>query len=577
MGEYAKLSCMKPLEKRIVQRKIAEAKQAQKQKRIEKTQNPTENRRAWRSTERARRGLARVVFSRGFLIALLVLIQILIWVVIFQALPQYANKIQILARLISVAVVILIVNAAGTDATKLTWLVFIIAFPIAGTAFYLYFRYDIGVRAIGKRLETLRVDTAGLMRQNAVVRRDLHQYEPELYGLSVYLTRQVGFPAYVNKKATYYPGGEKFFQALIPEMEKAEKFIFLEFFIVDFGILWDRVLDCLLKKVEQGVEVRLLYDGMCSLNKLPINYWKKLNELGIKCKVFNQLRPVVSSVQNNRDHRKICVIDGKSAYTGGVNIADEYINQRERFGYWKDAGIRIEGEAVRSFTVMFLQMWNITEEKTEDFTPYFSMYRRGPYDRDLPAFDTGAPDGVKPSFVVPYGDSPFDNEDVGRNVYLYLLQHAHSYVHIMTPYLILDKGMRRALCQAAKCGTQVRIIMPHIPDKKYAYILGRSYYKELLSAGVQIYEYEEGFVHAKVWVVDSKLASVGSVNLDFRSLYWHFECGALVCDPETAADVEADFKNTFLKCNRISMVDAEQRSLGEKALGAVLRIVAPIM
>ena len=583
---------MKPLKKRILQRKLAEERSRKRLNRqmqeeqasariavgaetaavsvtetSEGLPEKTEDKKAWRSTEKARRGLARVIFSRGVLIALLVLLQMLLTVVVFQALPQYAGWIQVLFRLIGAVVVIEIVNAPGTDAQKVTWMVFIMLVPIAGVAFYLYFKYDVGVRSLGKRMDSLRTETASLLRQSPLVRRDFSEICPEMSGLSSYLYKQVGFPTYRGTKTTYFPGGEYFFASLIPELRHAQKYIFLEFFIVDYGNLWDRVLEVLQEKVAQGVEVRLMYDGMCSVNKLPISYWKKLNEMGIKCKVFNQIRPVVSSVQNHRDHRKIVVIDGKAAYTGGINIADEYVNQRERFGFWKDAGIRLEGDAVRSFTVMFLQMWNVSEAETEDM----SRYLRADADSRM------REDDQNDRFVIPYGDSPYDHEDVGRNVYLYLLQRAKKYVHIMTPYLILDKGMRRALCQTAKCGVKVRIMMPHIPDKKYAYILGRSYYTELLSAGVQIYEYTEGFVHSKVWAVDDEYATVGSVNLDFRSLYWHFECGAFVCDRALTAEVERDFRGAFKSCRRISMVDANKRKRSEKVLGALLRVIAPIL
>ena len=535
---------MKPLRKKSIER-----------------ENARQQGEAWRSTEKARRGLARVIFSRGVLIALLVLIQILLTVVIFQILPQYAGWVQILFRLIGVVVVIEIVNAEGTDAKKVSWMVLIMIFPIAGAAFYLFFKYDIGVRTLGKHLDRVGRETAGMLQQSPGVSRDLDERNPELNGLSFYLGRQLGFPTYEGTQTKYYPSGEDLFAELIPELKSAERFIFMEFFIVDYGNLLDNVLEVLQEKVAQGVDVRLMYDGMCSLSKLPINYWKKLNSMGIKCKVFNQLRPVISSVQNHRDHRKIVVIDGRAAYTGGVNIADEYVNSRERFGYWKDAGIRLCGDAVRTFTYMFLQMWNISEPQIED----------------IPQFLETAYAPAQSGFVIPYGDSPYDNEDVGRNVYLYLLDHATKYVHIMTPYLILDKGMRRALCQTAKCGTQVRIIMPHIPDKKYAYILGRSYYTELISAGVEIYEYTEGFVHSKVWAVDGRYATVGSVNLDFRSLYWHFECGTVVSDPAFTATVEEDFVRSFGQCRRITLEDAAKRSRAEKLLGAVLRVIAPIL
>ncbi len=563
---------MKPLQKRIFQRKAAELREERRSRRQRKAENPTEKRNLWRRTEKARRGLVHVFISRAALIIGLILLQILFLAISFQLLPQYTTHIEILYRVIGLLVVIAIVNEDGTDATKVTWMVFIMVLPIAGIAAYLYVRYDVGSRKIKKRLDSIRVDTASYLQQDPRVRRALHEDRPQMSGLSHYLMRQVGFPTYDRTTAAYFPTGEAFFESFIPELESAEHYIFLEFFIIDFGKLWDQVLAVLRRKAEEGVEVRLMYDGMNSLTKTPIAYWKQLNEMGIKCKVFNQVRPVVSSVQNNRDHRKICVIDGRVAYTGGVNIADEYVNERESFGYWKDAGIRFEGDAVRSFNVMFLQMWQVSEEQTEDMGVYLKAGRSG-----AKTANTVVPAARPADFVIPYGDSPFDHEDVGRTVYLYLIEHAKDYVHIMTPYLVLDKGVRRTLCQAAKCGVQIVIIMPHIPDKKYAYILAHSYYKELLSAGVQIYEYEKGFVHAKAWAVDDEIATVGTVNLDFRSLYWHFECGAVICDRETAMAVEADYQATLADCRKISMLDAEQRSWGEKIAGAFLRVIAPLM
>ena len=495
---------MNPLQKRINRRKISELKAQRREHKLRKAVEKTERHSLWRRTEKFRRGLVHVVFSRAALIIGMVLLQILLIVVTFELLPQFATHIQIFYRLIALCIVIAIVNEQGADATKLTWLVFFVVAPLAATFFYLYVRYDVGTRKIKHRLDELRIDTSSYLTQDLRVRRHLREKRPDMSGLSYYLARRVGFPTYEQTAAEYFPSGEDFFNRLIPELEAAERYIFLEFFIIDFGKLWDRVLEILQRKVKEGVEVRLMYDGMNSLAKTPINYWKEIDQTGIRCKVFNQVRPLFTSVQNNRDHRKIVVIDGRIAYTGGVNIADEYVNERERFGYWKDAGIRFEGDAVKSFIIMFMQMWHVSEERLEDLRPYLEAVAPagGVSPNVVSAGGVSlnvAPAGgdemgltrvadaaqldraLKPvrdmrpaDFVTPYGDSPYDNEDVGRTVYLYLIEHAKDYVHIMTPYLVLDKGVRRTLTQAAKCGIQIVIIMPNIPDKKYAYYLARS-------------------------------------------------------------------------------------------------------
>ncbi len=330
--------------------------------------------------------------------------------------------------------------------------------------------------------------------------------------------------------------------------------------------MWDAVLDILQEKVAEGVEVRVMYDGMCSLTLLPYHYPQELEKLGIRCKMFSPVRPALSTYQNNRDHRKITVIDGHTAFTGGINIADEYINRRERFGHWKDTAIMLKGEAVNSFLMMFLQMWNITEWHPEDY---------GKYQK--------SPDYVYPEhlnmdgYVMPYGDSPLDDETVGQHVYMDILNEARHYVHIMTPYLILDSDMITALTFAAKRGIETVIIMPHIPDKIYAYLLARSYYEELLLAGVKIYEYTPGFVHAKVFSSDDEKAVVGSINLDYRSLYLHFECAAYLYRNQAVHDVEQDFQRTLEQCQEITVENCRQYPLMKKLAGKVLRLFAPLM
>lgn len=331
--------------------------------------------------------------------------------------------------------------------------------------------------------------------------------------------------------------------------------------------MWDTILEILARKAKEGVDVRFMYDGMCSLMLVPYRYPKKLEAMGIKCKMFSPIKPVLSTVQNNRDHRKILVVDGRTAFTGGINLADEYINKVERFGHWKDTAVMLKGEAVAGFTIMFLQNWNITESNEDNYASYIKTDFSELKDKDLP---TGG-------YVLPYGDSPLDNENVGQNVYLDILNRAERYVHIMTPYLILDNEMTGALTYAAKRGVEVIIIMPHIPDKVYAYLLARSYYAELIRAGVKIYEYTPGFVHAKGFVSDGKRAVVGSINLDYRSLFLHFECASYFYRHPVVEQVEQDMQDTLKKCMQISLEDCKRFNIFKRAAGHVLRLFAPLM
>ena len=279
--------------------------------------------------------------------------------------------------------------------------------------------------------------------------------------------------------------------------------------------------------------------------------------------MMNPIKPFLSTVQNNRDHRKICVIDGRVGFTGGINLGDEYINRKERFGHWKDTAVMLKGDAVQSLTMLFLQMWNVDEKEEEHYGHYLTPRRQG-LRREL-------------GYVLPYGDSPFDDENVGEEVYFHILNHAKKYVHIMTPYLILDNEMITTLTRAAKSGIEVIIIMPHIPDKWYAFVVAKTYYRELIRAGVQIYEYKPGFVHAKVFVSDDDTATVGTINLDYRSLYLHFECGVFIYNNSVVDRVERDFQETLMKCHKVSLVELRNRSLFSKIAGQVLRLVAPLM
>ena len=352
------------------------------------------------------------------------------------------------------------------------------------------------------------------------------------------------------------------FAELLRQLETAEHYIFLEYFIIDEGLMWGRILEILARKAAQGVDVRVMYDGTCEFSTLPRDYPKRLEALGIRCKVFAPVTPFVSTHYNYRDHRKILVIDGRVGFTGGVNLADEYINHVEKYGRWKDAAVMLEGEGVRSMTALFLQMWSVLQE------PEFEQFLR-------PEVPAARAEG----FVVPYGDCPLDGERVGEMVYIDLLNRARKYVHIITPYLILDGELETALRFAAERGVDVHLILPGVPDKQFAYALAKTHYKALLSSGVKISEWTPGFTHAKLVVMDGVEAVVGTINLDYRSLYHHFENAVWMRRVGSIRDMETDFQDTLARCRT---VEATLQSVwqGKKLLrlmGLLLKVIAPLM
>ena len=512
---------------------------------------------------KAKSGLSRIIFSRTGFILLLILIQLGIFVMTTNLLQSYALFINGILRVLGVIVLIYIINAEGNPAFKMTWMLCVMAFPAVGTLFYIYVKTQVGVRWMGKRLATLKIETDPYMMQDMDVVDALRASKPSNANLAYYLAHHMGFPTYRNTEVTYFPLGEDKFEALVPELKKARKYIFMEYFIVEKGYMWDTILKILVQKAREGVEVRFMYDGTCAISNLPYEYPQELERKGIRCKMMNPIKPFLSTVQNNRDHRKICVIDGRVGFTGGINLGDEYINRKERFGHWKDTAVMLRGDAVQSLTMLFLQMWNVDEREEEHYGRYLTPRRQG-LRREL-------------GYVLPYGDSPFDDENVGEEVYFHILNHAKKYVHIMTPYLILDNEMITTLTRAAKSGIEVIIIMPHIPDKWYAFVVAKTYYRELIRAGVQIYEYKPGFVHAKVFVSDDDTATVGTINLDYRSLYLHFECGVFIYNNSVVDRVERDFQETLMKCHKVSLVELRNRSLFSKITGQVLRLFAPLM
>lgn len=511
------------------------------------------------------KGLWKLLFGRTTLLVVLLLIQIVIIIGGFAILEQRFFFINQSMGVFELIILFYILNSCQNTSFKLTWIILILLFPVFGVVFYIFTRLQPGTKYVASVVENAIERQEPYLEQDPEVITELKTISKKNAGLAKYIHDSGKYPAYKDSQVMYFPSGEAKFEELKAQLEQAKEFIFMEYFIVDKGIMWSTILEILERKAAEGVEVRFMYDGTNSLSLLPLNYSNELEKKGIKCVVFAPMKAFLSTHQNNRDHRKIVVIDGHTAFTGGINLADEYINEVERFGHWKDTAVMVKGPAVKSFTLMFLQNWDAAAKINTDPVPYL----RNSFTPDSRLASDG--------FVIPYGDNPFDNENVGERVYMDILYNAKKYVHIMTPYLILDEEMAEALIYAVKRGVEVVIIMPHIPDKEYAYILARTYYKQLISNGVKIYEYTPGFVHAKSFTSDDEKAVVGTINLDFRSLYLHFEDAVFMYRHNEIKNIEKDFQNTLNRCQLITLEDCRRYSIIKRIAGAVLRLVAPLM
>ena len=453
---------------------------------------------------------------------------------------------------------LVVINTRGNAQIKLAWCALIAVIPVLGTAIYLFATWDIGHRAMNRMVQRTLRDTRRYQKEDAILCETLQREDPAFFGVVRYL-QEKGFTAYDDTQVTYYPVGERMYQAMLEELKKAEQFIFLEYFLIDNGKMWQGILDILKEKAAQGVLVRVLYDGSCAVSCLPDSYPRELEKLGIACKVFSPFRPLVSTHYNNRDHRKIAVVDGKTAFTGGINLQDRYINQGSPFGHWKDTAVRLHGKAVRGLTLMFLQMWNCNQQ-LEELMPFLV---------EVPASAGGC--------VIPYGDTPTDDAHIAKAVYMHILNQAKDYVYIMTPYLILDDEMISALCFAVNRGVDVRLLVPHIPDKKLIFVLTRSFYRELMEKGVKIYEYTPGFVHGKMFLSDDAHGIVGTINLDYRSLYLHYECAAYLYRVDALEDIRQDFEDAFAKSTPITMQELGKQKGIFRLVSAVLRVFAPLL
>lgn len=502
------------------------------------------------------------ILSRIVLVVLALLIQITWIVILVLRLSEFFRYANLFLQLFSLAMVFYIAQKDSKSAFKLAWIVPILLFPLFGGLIYLLFGTKSPTHGMRKRLERSQAIVNQSAHDSSDLIEKISKQNPHIGGHMKYLRKVGNFSVYQNTAAEYFALGDDAYPVLLDELRKAKRFIFIEFFIIARGEMWDGILQILEEKAAQGVDVRVIYDDVGSLTTLPYDYEKQLAQKGIKCLAFNPFKPILSIVMNNRDHRKIMVIDGNVGFTGGINLADEYINRKIRFGHWKDTGVLLRGEAVWNLTMLFLTMWNAfvpTDESIECFKPDFG--------------EDGFPhsDG----YILPYGDSPLDNEEIGENVYLGIIHNSKRYLYIYTPYLIIDEEVSDALTMASKRGVDVRLITPGIPDKKSVYTLTRSHYEELLSGGVKIYEYTPGFVHAKCFVCDDEIATVGTINLDYRSLYLHFECGTYFYQSSIIADIKQDFLETQQKCAPVVTVK-KRFGLFNNLFYSILRLFAPL-
>lgn len=470
---------------------------------------------------------------------------------------------------LSAAVLVGVATSDMAPEYKLPWTVVIVVAPLVGGMIYLLFGRAAQRRSVrGKLTPAMSRAQVELGRCDAAVT----SYPPGIVpGACRYLNTAAGFPAFSDTDVTYYPQGEHFLEAMLEAIESAQRYIFFEYFIIANGSMWDDLRDAMIRKAEQGVEVYVMYDDLGSAFVLPYNFERHLREHGISVQVVNPLGRQLGLLWNSRNHRKILAVDGHVAFTGGINIADEYVNRKTRFGHWKDTGVRVSGPAAWSFAVMFLTLWDVVAgpQDWERFRP-----RRPAY--PLLSGVSGE-QAAQRGIVQPFDDQPFDQIHSGADTYLNLIEAATRTLDITTPYLILDFRTRTALTRAAQRGVRVRIVTPGVPDKRYVLEVTRSFYAELIAAGVEIYEYSPGFIHAKACVADSELAVIGTINVDFRSFYLNQECGVLLYRVPAIADIQHDVDETVELSTRVDTRKATSLSVPRRLLRTVFRLLAPLL
>ncbi len=502
-----------------------------------------------------------IILHRLFIVIVLLLVQVLI---LFLLLTKFKDSFQIfyfLMEALGGLVLLKIINDKSNPNFKIPWIILVLTIPVFGTFAYLLFGNKKGYK------NKVRNDSVKLLKENNLFQEDVVldnlKLEDKDFKTQANYLKHCGFPIYQDTLVEYFKIGEEYYEKLLEEIKKAKYFIFLEYFIIHEGKMWNSILDILIKKVSEGVDVRVIYDDIGCITTLPHKYYNKLNKLGIKCVSFNKFVPILTSKLNNRDHKKIAVIDGNIGFTGGINLADEYINEINRFGHWKDNGVMLKGNAVFTLTTIFLTTWDNVTNTKDDFTKYSPNYYN--------ALNT-----INNSYITVYDDTPLDNEPVGKNVYLNLINNAKKYIYITTPYLIIDDELENALILASKRLVDIKIITPYIADKKIVNELTKAHYPNLIKNNIKIYEYKLGFIHAKTFLVDDMYATVGTVNLDYRSLYFHFECGVLIYKDKVLFDIKNDLIDTIKNSIEIKTKDTKIDFI-RTLKRLLLKLFAPLM
>ncbi len=504
-------------------------------------------------------GIKRLVFA-----GIAILLQVAVILIIQFYFTAQAEWFAIGMRLLATLLVLFIYNGYGTAATKMTWIILIMAAPVFGTTFYLLVGLNRGPRMMRERYEEVDKKLFALLPDGAKAHETLSNADGRAANISHYLHEQSSYPLYDDTAITYYDDATKGIEAQKEELRRAEHFIFMEYHAIEDAESWHAIQDILEERVRAGVEVRVFYDDAGSIGFVNTDFVDRLEAKGIKAKVFNPFMPGINLFLNNRDHRKITVIDGKVGFTGGYNIANEYFNLTHPYGHWKDTGVRLEGPAVKNLTAAFLEMWNASDERGSDDKSYEQYFPEVPASLDAQGY------------VQPYADSPMDDVQVGEDTYISAAEYAQKYVWFVTPYLIITDEMERVLGLAARRGVDVRIITPGIPDKKIVYSITRSYYHKLALCGVRIFEYTPGFVHAKMCVADDVLATCGTINLDYRSLYHHFENGCLYYDCDAVADTKADCEWMFAQSREVTKEYIDP-AIHLRLWHLILRLAAPLL
>lgn len=481
--------------------------------------------------------------------------------ILFFLLTYYINSVvySIISIVVTILAVLCLIGSNDEPIYKITWALAIAVFPLFGTVLYLYLRNCRATKRKRKLFNAIKQESLQFMKNSENEFKELENLHNKQFNIAEYLKKTTNMSLYKNTSVLYLKNGETYFKELINDLKTAEKYILLQYYIIEHGKVWDEILKVLKERSAKGVEIKILYDDFGCMDKISRTYFKNLKDFNIEAIEFNKCNATINKYSQYRDHRKLCVIDGKIGYVGGINLADEYANIASKFGYWKDTGVRLEGEAVWGLIVLFSDNWKL-EKKPFDIEKYKVEYSK-----------------TNSSYVQPFGSGPLYVEPIARNNYVNMINSAKQYVYICTPYLLLDTTTIDALKIAAKSGVDVRIIMPGIPDKKFIWYMGRAHYKELVNAGVKIYEFKPGFVHAKMVIVDDMTCCVGTINFDFRSLYLHFENGVLIYNDKEILNIKQDFIKTINKSVQVTTETVKSRKWYEKVIANVLRFFAPLM